>query len=169
MHSLGENIVYGAGGVMTVVDIRRENVFGKVKEYYVLRGLGAGESSLTFVPCDNEKLVGDMQPLITREELDGIILSLKGEPKDEWVEDSRLRGNLFKKILETGDRRQILKMIISIRDYIDSRAREGKRGYLTDENLLRRAEYRLYSEFAVVLGIEQNEVYDYITNIIERS
>ncbi len=168
MHSLGEIVVYGSGGVMTVVDIRRESVLGEAKEYYVLRAIGAGETSLTFVPCDNEKLVGDMQPLVTKEEIDEIILSIKGEELGEWVDDSRVRGNLFKKILENGDRRELLRMIISIRDYMERRAEEGKRGYITDENFLRRAEHRLYSEFSVVLGIDQDEVWDHIKEKISK-
>ncbi len=161
MYSVGDTVVYG-GGVMTVVDIREEEVFGSPKKYYVLRAMGAGDSSLTFVPCDNEALVGSMHPLITEAGIDDLIFRLKEIPKSEWIEDSKTRSNLFKKSVESGDRLEMLKLIRDVKLNNARRAGEGKKGYLSDENLMKRAERRLYSEFSAVLGIDYKDVEEYI-------
>ncbi len=161
MLGIGENVVYG-GNIMTVVDIREETVLGKSREYYVLRTEGEGDSSLTFVPSDNEALVKGMAPIITEEGIRDILTSLRGEVPRRLHDDSRVRNNIFKKILEDGERAEIIRMIRDIKAEIAHRAESGKRGYLTDENILRRAERRIYSEFSLVLGISQSDVADYI-------
>ena len=74
MHKIGDKIMYGAGGVMTIVDIREESILDISRSYYVLRPTLSKTESLTFVPADNEKLVSAMRPLLTKEEIFGIML-----------------------------------------------------------------------------------------------
>ncbi len=166
MFFVGESVVYG-GGVSTVVDIREETVFGSPKKYYVLRAEGAGDSSLTFVPCDNETLVKSMSRLMSKEEIDALLSELKALPKSEWIEDSKARSAIFKKAVESGDRLQMLRLIRDVKLNNARRAGEGKKGYMSDENLMHRAERRLYSEFSAVLGIDYKEVEGYIKERIK--
>ncbi len=167
MHSIGETIVYGTSGVMSLVDIREEDVFGEKKRYYVLRARGAGDSSLTFVPCDNEKLVSDMQPLISKDEIESLIERLKNEPKTEWIEDNRARSNNFKKALDSDDRFEILKLIRDVKLHSRIRADSGKKSYLSDDIAAGKAEQRIYSEFSEVLGIDYKDVEEYIIDRLE--
>ena len=44
----------------------------------------------------------------------------------------------------------------------ERRIAEGKKNYLSDEGVLRKAEFVLHSELAMVLGIDLSEVGDYI-------
>ncbi|MBQ7356858.1 MAG: hypothetical protein IJW66_05595 [Clostridia bacterium] len=168
MYSVGENVLYGSGGVMRVVDVREENITGEKKNYYVLRAVGAHEDSLTFVPVDNEKLTSMMYPLMTREELDALLRRVADEDEEEWLTDSRQRGESFKKIMDSGDRLKLMRMIRSIRSAAERRSLEGKKNYLSDENAMRKAERLLYSEFSVVLGIPEGDVENFIVKEIER-
>ena len=69
MHKIGDKIIYGANGVMTIVDIREESVGDVSRSYYVLIPTNGRASSFTFVPMDNEKLLSAMFPLLTRDKI----------------------------------------------------------------------------------------------------
>lgn len=163
MHEIGKSVVYGQNGVMTIVDIRNESVEGKERLYYVLRGVRSSLDSLIFVPCDNGELVGTMRPLATKEEIDEAISYAASAPEQEWIDDIRARSSHFKRIIDTGTRGELLGMILSARRRAKKREAEGARGNLSDEIFIRKAEDRLFSEMAIVLGIDYGEVEEYIT------
>ena len=50
---IGDKVLYGANGVMTIVDIREESVADVCRNYYVLSSALGKNESLTFVPADN--------------------------------------------------------------------------------------------------------------------
>ena len=92
MRNIGDKVVYGASGVMEIVDIRDETVLGESRKYYVLKELLSGSSSMTYVPVDNEELVSTMRPLLSRDEIIAIIREVKAAPPKEWIDDNRLRS-----------------------------------------------------------------------------
>ena len=162
MHKIGDDVLYGGGGVMKIVDIREETVGDTARHYYVLSSTGASSDSLTFVPTDNKKLVEQMRPLLTRDEIFALIHTVDDLPLTEWVRDNRVRSERFKVILESGDRAAILSMMDTIREMGKLRLVEGKKNYLSDENILKKAEKLIYSEFSIVLGIPEAEIADFI-------
>ena len=162
MHKIGDDVLYGGGGVMKIVDIREETVGDTARHYYVLSSTGASSDSLTFVPTDNKKLVEQMRPLLTRDEIFALIHTVDDLPATEWVRDNRVRSERFKVILESGDRAAILSMMDTIREMGKLRLAEGKKNYLSDENILKKAEKLIYSEFSIVLGIPEAEIADFI-------
>lgn len=168
MHKIGDNIVYGANGVMTVVDIREERIGDDARKYYVLQSPAAHKDSLTFVPVDNEKLVSAMRPLLTREETMEIIRSYPDVQEAEWVNDNRARAERFKGIIEGGDHRAIISIIKAIHQNSLRRGEEGKKNYLSDDAAMRKAEHALYSEFAVVLGISEEEAAQLVADNAEK-
>ena len=68
MFKIGDRIVYGANGVMEIVDVREESIGDVSRNYYVLSSVCSRSDSLIFVPCDNERLLSVMRHLLTREE-----------------------------------------------------------------------------------------------------
>ena len=162
MHKIGDKVVYGSNGVMTVTDIRDETILDVSRKYYVLQSYNVKSASLTYVPTDNEELVAQMRPLLSRDEILSIIHSIDDFPETEWVQNNRMRSEKFKSIMESGDRTKIIAMIGAIYRSGLKRLEEGKKNYLSDENLMHKAEKLLYSEFALVLGISEEEVPDFI-------
>ena len=158
MHKIGENIVYGANGVMTVVDVREEQIADESRKYYVLKAYGGHKDSFTFVPVDNEKLVSAMRPLLTREEALAIIKEYHEVGEAEWIADNRARAEKFKSVIEGGNHTEIISVIKAIQKNSLRRGEEGKKNYLSDESALRKAEHTLYSEFAIVLGVTEEEI-----------
>lgn len=169
MHKVGEKIMYGATGLMRIVDIREETVLDEARKYYVLEELGARSASKTFVPMDNKKLVSSMRPLLTKEEIEELLTKIKEKRLSgvEWHNDNRMRSEQFKRIIESGDREAIISIIRSVYENGVKRQQEGKKNYLTDENLMRKAERLISVEFAEVLGISEDDVSEYIRKHVE--
>ena len=158
MHKIGDKVMYGAAGVMTIVDIREESIGDVSRSYYVLRPTCTNSDSFTFVPTDNERLVSAMRPLLTREEVISLLNSPCDLPPIDWIKENRARQEYFKRIMESGDRARMIAMIRAIDESGLRREAEGKKNFLTDENARAKAERLLRSEFSIVLGIPEEDV-----------
>ncbi len=162
MHCVGDKIVYGSNGIMEIVDIRDESIGDAQRKYYVLKDLRSNFSSQTFVPVDNEKLVGTMRKLHTRDEIMDIISRIKIIPEAVWNDNNRLRTEKFRSVIESADTEGIIAVIKAIYSNGVKRQAERKKNYLADENLMRKGEKMLYEEISMVLDIPENEVRDFI-------
>ena len=165
MYVVGDRVVYGAFGVMEIVDVT-EQTFGDVtKQYYVMREYSSSSSSLTYVPFDNEMLLSQMKPLLTKDEIVDVIRLAKASAPLEWVEDNRARSEKYKKMLSMSDRALLLAMIETVYQTGLKREAEGKKNYIADENSMNRAIKLISTEFALVLGITEAEVPEYVRSI----
>ena len=164
MHKIGDKIVYGAAGVMTIVDIREES-FGDVsREYYVLTSAVRSSDSLTYVPADNENLVASMRPLLTEDEIVMTLKSAENAVPIDWIPENRARQEFYKKITESGDLRSMIAMIHRIKDCGRLREMEGKKNFLSDENAKAKAERLIISEISVSLDISEEEARQLLLN-----
>lgn len=162
MYVIGEKVVYGAQGVMEIVDIVDQTIGDATRRYYVLREYSSPSSSLTYVPVDNEMLVANIQPLLTEQEVVEVIRLSKSSIQLEWVEENRARSEMYKRILATADRAKILAMINLVTETGLRREEEGKKNYIADENIMKKAQKMINAEFSIVLGIPEDEVEEFI-------
>ncbi len=158
MHKVGDKVVYGTDGVMAVVDIREETVMGEVRRYYVLGELDSRSDSKTFVPVDNEKLTSLMRPLLSKDEIYAMLDSVNDMSELPWEGDNKARIERFRKIIASGDRAEMISMIRSIYKSGERREREGRRIFLSDEHIMKKAEKLLHTEISAVLGIPEADV-----------
>ena len=165
MYGIGEKVVYGAFGVMEIVDLTDQTVGDVTRKYYVMKEYSSLSSSLTYVPLDNESLVSQMKPLLTKDELIEVVREAKRSPSIEWIEDNRARSEVYKRILASADRAKLLAMINLVYRTGLRREEEGKKNYIADENSMRRAEKLINSEFSIVLGIPESDVPAFIKNL----
>jgi CarD family transcriptional regulator len=161
MLRIGEKYVYGTSGVVELVDIRTECALGETKDYYVFKSPGAS-CSLTYIPLDNKKLISQIRPLISKDEIYLIIRDAKNSAEHEWIEDNRKRNEKFREIISGGDRTEIVRMLRSIYIEQSHRSNEGKKYFISDENAMRKAERIIYTEFSQVLGMPVEHVHDYL-------
>ena len=157
MHVVGEKVVYGSSGIMEIVDVREEVVGGSTKKYYILHELSSSTESQIYVPVDNEKLVGAMKPLLTADEAARLLTRVSSIPLLKWNKDNRVRSEKFRKIIDSGDREDIISLMKTVYENGKRRREEGKKNYLADESFLKRAERIITSELSVVLGITEEE------------
>ncbi len=167
MHKIGEKVLYGSNGVMTVVDIREESIGDAPRSYYVLRAATGRSESLVFVPTDNERLTDAMHPLLSSEEISLLLTSPADSSGIEWNDNSRARTEYFKRIMESGDRAGMMSMIRAIHECGLRRTEAGKKNFLSDESVRQKAERLLATEFSIVLGIPEEEALERIKSNIE--
>ena len=165
MYGIGDRIVYGAQGVMEIVDITEQELGDSARKYYVMKEYASASPSLTYVPFDNELLIAQMQPLLTKDEIVAAVKAANAMGELEWIEENRARSESYKRILASADRVMMLAMIRSV--YITGKRREeeGKKNYVADENVMRKAEKHINVEFALVLGIPESDVPAFIDSI----
>ena len=167
MHNIGDKVLYGASGVMTIVDIREESFGDQTRSYYVLNSTIRRSDSLTYVPADNEQLVSAMRPLLTKDEIFDLVRRSENMSPMDWIPENRARSEHFKRVMESGDREKMIAMILAIDESAKRREAEGKKNFLTDENAKQKAQRLLQTEMAVVFDIPEEDVKSYLQREIK--
>ncbi len=165
----GEYVVYGMNGICFLEDIKiMKFAFDSEKSTYYILKPTSNDASTIYVPLNNEKLMGKLRPVMTREEIDSLLLGLK-DKEIEWEKDRRFRSENFHEILINGVTQNLLLMIRCL--YMKKRELLplGKKLPTTDENTLKSAEKLVEEEFSFVLDIPKDDVSGYIRALIESS
>lgn len=161
MFSVNEKIHYGGSGVCIIQEIATMR-FGRTRErYYVLKPVYQN-SSLIYVPVDNEALVSKMRPVLTRQEVDALIEEMPSV-ETAWEDDSQQRKLSFDALLRSNRCRDLIVLIKTLQEHKVVRAKLGKSLHVSDETYLREAQRLLFDEFAGPLGLMPAQVNGYIT------
>ena len=117
------------------------------------------------VPCNSQVLLERMRTLPSKEE----ILELLQEPAPDHNRDPEVRKERYRQTLQSGDRHALLRMIRDI--YTERRHRHamGKQRSSYEDSALREAQHILHSEVAYTMGIEPQEVPEFIAGVLGRS
>lgn len=158
--AIGSYVLYGKTGVCLVQEKTSMLVGKEKKQYYVLCPISDGRSSV-FVPCDNEALVAKMSPLLSKEEID-TLLSDADEEKLAWIEDRNQRIALYRTVMNSGDRRMLIRVICSLFRKKQERQNLGKRLSAMDESTLQECMRLIDEEFSMVLDLDRRDVVNYI-------
>ena len=121
MHSMNDLVLYGTEGLCRITDITVRDLYGKNVEYYVLKPMGNGNSTI-FVPTGNEALTARMRRILSAEEIYALIRTMDSE-ETEWIENENVRKQQYREILSEGDRRSIMKMIKAVSLHGEERKR----------------------------------------------
>lgn len=123
-------------------------------EYYKLCPVRAEHSSYYVPVAQAEKR---MRGLMTEAEVLEMIDSLRKQELS-LSEDGRERKETVNHILRCGDYREILCMLHALHKIQERCSLERKRMLVGDENAIQSAQERIFPEFALVLGISEDEV-----------
>ncbi|HHW25625.1 MAG TPA: hypothetical protein GXX22_09260 [Clostridiales bacterium] len=164
-HKIGDCVLYRNCGICKICDIAPLEFGDGNTEYYVLRSV-FDESSVAYVPVDSE-LAQQMRPLLTKSEVLEVIDNAP-YAGTSWIEDSKLRAHAFSKLIDSGNRADILWIILTLTEYRAELASKRRKLYSSDEKLLATALHMIKEEFAFVLGIDREEVIPYIRNRLGR-
>ena len=95
---------------------------------------------------------------------------IKEMPKEGsiWIENSDERKESYRKILERGERTELVKLIKTLYMHKQKQKKSGKKLHIADEKILKDAEHMLYDEFAYVLDIPHNEVVPFISGQLQQ-
>ena len=120
------------------------------------------------MPVNNQMLLAKMRPLLSVDEINAMLMDISRE-EECWIEDAAQRKTEFQRILLGGDRQELLRMIRTLYLHRQCLQEKGKRLRTNDDQMLRDAEKLLNDEFALVLGIKQREVPEYIRQRLEEA
>ncbi len=165
MFELNDTVLYGSHGVCKIVEMTTKEMCGQKIKYYVLKPVYESASTI-FVPVNNERLTSKMRDVMHPEDIYSLVKSMPDE-ECEWVEPETLRVEQYKKILEKGNRRELVKLIKALYAHQQEQKDIGKKLHINDERLMKEAEKMLYDEFAYVLNIKREQVLPFIVRQIE--
>lgn len=161
--SKGEYVIYGKTGLCEITDITEMALIKNERDkYYVLRP-SRDSGTKVYVPYNSDALRSKMSRVMTKEETDKLIDSLKGN-EIKWTDDRIIRSERFESAVATNDRASILMVIECIAKKKSEREKEGKKLWSTDEALLKSLTEVIKEEFSFSLGIAPSEVMGYIKN-----
>ena len=165
MFKVNDTIMYGTQGICEIIDITEKDFMGAKKEYYVLKPVNDSSATL-YAPKGNEKAEKKMRRILSKEEIYALIESMPDENAN-WIQNENERKEIYKQIITSGDRVELVKMIKALYFQKKKREMEGKHLYISDERFLKEAEKILYDEFQFVLNLKKSEVLPFIFQKIE--
>ena len=166
---IGEHVSYGINGMCNIEDIRPMQLSQSVEKmmYYILRPESNPKSTI-FVPVNNQKLVSKMRELMTKDEINAMLVRMKDRTL-EWEKDVRFRTESFHEILSNGVNQDLILMIRCLHRKRQELVQLGKKLPARDSKTLKTAERLVEEEFAHVLQIKCEEVSDYIRDVLDPS
>ncbi len=155
MFKINEYVVYKRD-VCKVTGIKHRDFNNK--DYYILSPIE--DDSLTIeVPTEN--INEHIRTLISSKEVEEIIQKI---PSISILEDQgRMIENEYKKLLNSGEHLDLIKIIKTALFRNNERKEAGKRLTEKDSEYFKLAENMLYNEFALVLGMNYEETKKYVT------
>ena len=167
MFEIGQYVNYGKHGVCVVEDITHMDIPGadKDKLYYVLSKVYTKGNKI-YTAVDNKKVL--MREILTKSEAEELIAEI---PHIEQlvVANDKSRNDRYKDAMMTCDCRQWVKVLKSLYNRKQECIARGRKVAVTDERFYKDAEDHLYGELALSLGIEKDEVEDFITARMEEN
>lgn len=158
MYVAGDRVLYGSHGVCQVVALEDRKVDRKMVTYLVLEPEGQPGARF-LVPTHNEKAMCKLSPVLNEQQLETLLVSPEiREPL--WESAENLRKNLYRDVLSSGDRVQVLRMIHTLYMHKQTRLAEGKKFHQSDDNFLRDGERLMASEIGSVLQMEPTQARD---------
>lgn len=162
MFSIGEFVVYGAEGVCRVADIEELDLTGELRKYYVLAP-ESDRSSKIFVPTENSALTNRISAMLTENEIRELLADFS-EGESVWADSTNLRKARYHEIVNSGDRKRIIRLIRELHVRHGAIKGSGHRFSLTDEHYYKLAQRILFDEFSRVINVKQSEFLDLLTN-----
>lgn len=164
MFKVGDYIVHGRNGICQVEDITHLDMSGADKDrlYYVLRPVNT-RGNKVYSPVDSNKVKA--RKILTREEADQLIDEIP-DLEQLWISNDKLREEQYKDAMRDCDCRQWIRIIKTLYLRKKERIAQGKKVTALDESYLKLAENQLYGELAIIMGMEKNEMEDFITQRI---
>lgn len=150
---INEVIVHPVHGIVAVKEIKKQEILGEIKNYYVLKPL-VERLSEVMIPVDKIEILG-IRKVMNSKEIINIFQKLQEEPEDlgelmtNW--GTQYQKNL--NMVQSGDISEVCKVL----KYLAER-RKKRQLSKTDDDLYDKAFLLVLSEISHVLELEKEEV-----------
>lgn len=160
MFEKGEYVVYGSKGVCWIQDITNIDIPGADQKrlYYIMHPVQNSEQTL-YLPTDSTKAI--IRRVMTREEANQLIQEIP-LIEDLEVPNEKQREASYRQALNGCSGRAWVSILKTLNKRKEERLAAGKKVTALDERYLRVTQQELYGELSVALGIEKENMHDYI-------
>lgn len=159
MFDIGEYVVYGSGEVCRIEEKTKRCFDGvSANEYYKLLPVDYRNSAY-YVPVKTADR--GIRRLLTKNEVCSIIDNIP-QIESLRISDKNERAERFGSILKNCDFSGMIGIIKAVYEEREKQTVNRKHLTAADERAFTAAEHIIHGEFAVVLGINEDEVPDYI-------
>lgn len=167
VYSVNDYVRYASNGICKISAITVKKFHGNTEgmEYYVLNPI-SNPQNMIYVPTGNEHLTSKMCRILSKAELNQLIMSSKIEEMP-WLDDRKERNELFSGVLSRCDQQELLKLIRCIYARKHELLELDRKLSSTDEGVLKQAENMIQSDFSFMLGISENEVASYVRELLD--
>ncbi len=165
MFNIGDIIIYSAHGLCQIDDICEKTYGDTTGSYYVLHPLENSKLIIS-IPIDSKKIL--MQKVMEREEAEEILYSFQ-QPGIEWIENVRQRTKHYSSLINTGDRKEIAKVAITLMKKKLEANSDKKKPHDHDRALLAYIQKIMFMELSVSLDTSYEEISDKINSMISQS
>lgn len=160
VYQLGDKVVYGVHGVCNIIALEKQLVNRKRVEYFVLEPTDQPGARF-YVPTQNEAALAKLRPLMSKEELSSLLASDTIE-QVQWIQDENQRKQYYRELINSTDVAVLIGMVRTLHFHKKEQLSSGKKFHLCDENFLKDAQKLLFSEFSDILGMDREEIIEYI-------
>lgn len=158
-YAIGDYLVYGTAGICSYDGTVKRSFDGiEEAEYCRLIPL-ASTGSVYYVPVSD--IDNRVRALLSKDEVLALIDAIP-ETDAEWCSDKGERRNLFDKVIKSGDSRRIIGVLKALYERREERKSCGKKLSVPDEKAMKAAESLVLKEFSVVLGIDIDDLTEFI-------
>lgn len=160
MFEKGEYVVYGSKGVCRIQDISHVDIPGvdHNRLYYIMHPVQNSEQTV-YLPTDSHKAI--IRKVMTPEEAKRLIHDIPSIENLE-VPSEKQREASYKAALHACNSRSWISILKTLHQRKKERLAAGKKITALDERYMRVAEQELYGELSIALGIEKENMHDYI-------
>jgi CarD family transcriptional regulator len=162
MFDIGDVIIYSEHGLCQIDDICEKTIAGVTRTYYILHPL-AQENLQISTPIDNKKVV--MLKTMERAEAEELLDSFK-QPGIVWIEDHKKRYHQYLELIQTGDRKVIADIAITLMQKNLELKENNKRLYDQDRKLLLTIQDILFNEMAMSLNTNFEAIDEQVNQFI---
>lgn len=156
---IGDTVMHPSEGVCSIEELRRMNLSGAQRTYYILKPATEKSSSTVYLPVVHGNTI--LRRLLSKSEILAMIHRSR-EYASLWLDDSKQRKEAFTRILSEGDYAKIIRMMQEIHEERQRRMLVGKKACAADEAILAEAERLLHQEFSYVLHMTLEETAEFV-------
>ena len=166
MFNIGDTVVC-SNGVCRIEKIGPLAGMGKSvadRSYYTLRPC-FDDAATIYVPVDGDD--DALRFALGRDEVEKLMEEIDDLDQIN-ISDEKKRETEYKNAVNSKDPRKLIRIIKTMYFRRKARIESGKKSTAIDERYFRIAENRLHEEIALALGIDREEVKEYIRKYIEK-
>jgi CarD family transcriptional regulator len=165
MFHVGDLIIYSAHGVCQIDDICDKSFSGETRTYYVMHPLEDPKLTIN-IPTDRESIT--VLSLIDENDAGKILDSFGEESEIQWVENSNQRAQYFHQIINTGNRKDIIKLVNTLVRKKQEAEMNGKKFGQTDQKVLNSVQKILFVELAIALNTTVEAIEERVADMIQQ-